>query len=191
MKYSGVFHLGVHKATLAEANARSGDRVAVTIELDDQPLPTDVLPDDLAKAIAGTAATRAAWTKLSPAHRREHVKQVIEAKKPETRARRMPPRSRRCGADEPGAPVPDGGAGGSGRRGVARATFRRFGDPAADPRLRADRPRDAVAAGAPLRTPEPDQVQRRRRGRDRLVQRRRHHDTHVRERGRPSASAYP
>ena len=97
MKYSGVFHMGVHKATLTAAGAKTGlktglktgDRVDVTIELDDQPLPTDVVPDDLAKALAATASTRAAWTKLSPAHKREHVKQVTEAKKPETRARRI------------------------------------------------------------------------------------------------------
>jgi Bacteriocin-protection, YdeI or OmpD-Associated/Domain of unknown function (DUF1905) len=89
MKYSGVFHMGVHKATLAEAGVKGGDRVAVTIALDDQPLPTDVVPDDLAKAIAATAAQRSAWTKLSPAHKRGHVKQVIEAKRPETRARRI------------------------------------------------------------------------------------------------------
>jgi hypothetical protein len=89
MKYSGVFHMGVHKVTLAAAGAASGDRVEVTIELDDQPLPTDVVPADLEKAIAARAATRAAWAKLSPAHKREHVKHVIEAKKPETRARRI------------------------------------------------------------------------------------------------------
>ena len=89
MKYSGVFHMGVHKATLAAAGAASGDSVTVTIELDDQPLPTDVVPPDLEKAIAARATTRAAWAKLSPAHRREHVKHVIEAKKPETRARRI------------------------------------------------------------------------------------------------------
>jgi len=89
MKYSGVFHVGVHKATVAEAGVKVGDRVSVTIELDDQPLPTDVVPGDLAAAIAATAATRTAWTRLSPAHKREHVKLVIEAKKPETRARRI------------------------------------------------------------------------------------------------------
>ena len=89
MKYSGVFHMGVHKATLAAAGAASGDRVEVTIELDDQPLPTDVVPPDLEKAIAAGADTRAAWAKLSPAHKREHVEHVIEAKKPETRARRI------------------------------------------------------------------------------------------------------
>jgi len=88
MTYSGVFHLGIHKATLAAAGVAMGARVTVTIELDDQPLPTDVLPPDLDKAIA-RAGARTAWAKLSPAHKREHVKHVIEAKKPETRARRI------------------------------------------------------------------------------------------------------
>jgi len=89
MKYGGVFHMGVHKATLAAAGVKGGARVLVTIELDDEPLPTDVVPRYLEKAIAASAATRAAWAKLSPAHKREHVKHVIEAKKPETRARRI------------------------------------------------------------------------------------------------------
>jgi bifunctional DNA-binding transcriptional regulator/antitoxin component of YhaV-PrlF toxin-antitoxin module len=89
MKYSGVFHMGVHKATLAAAGVKSGARVEITIELDDEPLPTDVVPSDLEQAIAAHAGTCAAWAKLSPAHKREHVKQVIEAKKPETRARRI------------------------------------------------------------------------------------------------------
>src|SRR6185503_11734442 len=89
MKYGGVFHMGVHKATMAATGVTGGARVAVTIEIDDQPLPTDVVPRDLAAAIAARADTRAAWTKLSPAHKREHVKNVIDAKKPETRARRI------------------------------------------------------------------------------------------------------
>jgi hypothetical protein len=89
MKYSGVFHMGVHKATLAEAGVGGGDRVDVTVEIDDQPLPTDVVPDDLARAMAAHPKAATAWEKLSPAHRREHVKHVIEAKKPETRARRI------------------------------------------------------------------------------------------------------
>lgn len=89
MKYSGVFHMGVHKATLAEVGAGMGDRVKVTIELDDEPLPTDTVPPDLARALAKSPAAKAAFAKLSPAHKREHVKHVIEAKKPETRARRI------------------------------------------------------------------------------------------------------
>lgn len=89
MKYSGVFHMGVHKATIAEAGATSGDEVDVRIEIDDEPLPTDTVPPDLARALARSARLRAAWDKLPPSHRREHVKHVVEAKKPETRARRI------------------------------------------------------------------------------------------------------
>jgi uncharacterized protein YdeI (YjbR/CyaY-like superfamily) len=89
MKYSGVFHMGVHKATLARVKPRPGRRVALTIEIDDQPLPTDVVPGDLARALAKQPSAAATWKVLAPAHRREHVKQVIEAKKPETRARRI------------------------------------------------------------------------------------------------------
>jgi len=89
MKYSGVFHLGVHKATLAEAGAKPGQRVEVTIERDDRPLPADTVPEDLARAIGRSKRLRAAWEKLSPSHRREHVKHVVEAVKPETRARRI------------------------------------------------------------------------------------------------------
>lgn len=89
MKYSGVFHLGVHKATIEAANVPSGAEVSVAIEIDDQPLPTDTVPEDLAKAINGNAKAKAAWKAQSPAHKREHVAHVLEAKKPETRERRI------------------------------------------------------------------------------------------------------
>jgi hypothetical protein len=89
MKYGGVFHMGVHKATIAEAGVKPGDRVDVEIEVDSEPLPTDEAPADLAKAIAKNKAAKAAWAVLRPSHKREHVKAVLEAKKPETRARRI------------------------------------------------------------------------------------------------------
>src|SRR6185436_10735759 len=89
MKYSGIFHMGVHKATLAKAGVEPGARVDVTIELDDEPLPTDTVPKDLKKAIDANDAAAAAWRVLRPSLRREHVKSVIDAKKPETRARRV------------------------------------------------------------------------------------------------------
>jgi len=89
MKYSGVFHMGVPKASLAQAGVKPGTRVALTIELDDQPLPTDVVPADLAKRLAASAAAERAWQALRPSLKREHVKQLLAAKKPETRARRL------------------------------------------------------------------------------------------------------
>ena len=89
MKYSGRFHLGIHKATAASARVGRGDIVTLTIEVDDQPLPTDLVPDDLATALAEAPSVLEAWLALAPAQRRERVKSVIDAKKPETRARRV------------------------------------------------------------------------------------------------------
>lgn len=91
MKYSGVFHLGVHKATLAEAgiDVTAEAKVKVTIELDDEPLPTDVVPDDLAAALAKNNRARKAWETLRPSLKREYVKAITEAKRVETRARRV------------------------------------------------------------------------------------------------------
>ena len=89
MKYSGVFHMGVHKATLEEAGAKGGDTLDLTIEIDEEPLPADTVPPDFAKAIDQNAVAKAAWKELRPSHKREHVNAITEAKKPETRARRI------------------------------------------------------------------------------------------------------
>jgi hypothetical protein len=89
MKYSGVFHVGVHKTTASSAGVSQGARVDVTIELDDEPLPTDVVPDDLKQALGDDAKASTSWGKLAPAVRRGYVKSVQEAKKPETRKRRV------------------------------------------------------------------------------------------------------
>ena len=89
MKYSGVFHLGVHKATVAGAGVAGGDRVRVTIELDDRPLPTAAVPNDLALALSRNPKASTSWERLAPAVRRGFVKDVLDAKKDETRARRI------------------------------------------------------------------------------------------------------
>jgi len=87
--YSGVYHLGLHKAMLAQAGAQPGKKVTVTIELDPEPLPTDVVPDDLVAALARDREAAGAWEKLRPSHKREHVRALLDAKKPETRAARL------------------------------------------------------------------------------------------------------
>jgi uncharacterized protein YdeI (YjbR/CyaY-like superfamily) len=66
-----------------------GDTVRVTIERDPDPLPTDRVPPDLARALRQNPAARTAFAALTPSHKREHVGYVIEARKPETRARRI------------------------------------------------------------------------------------------------------
>jgi bifunctional DNA-binding transcriptional regulator/antitoxin component of YhaV-PrlF toxin-antitoxin module len=89
MKYSGVFHLGVHKATLAAAGAKLRDGVRVTIERDPDPLPNDRVPEELARALKKNKTAAAAFAALAPSHRREYVGFVVEAKRPETRERRI------------------------------------------------------------------------------------------------------
>jgi len=89
MKYSGVFHMGVHKATLAKADARLGDEVDITIARDTAPLPNDRVPPDLARALKTRRGAAEAFAALAPSRRRELVGSIKEAKTPETRARRI------------------------------------------------------------------------------------------------------
>jgi hypothetical protein len=89
MKYSGVFHLGIHKAVLKEAGVDFGETITVSIERDNEPLPSDIVPDDLAAVLKQDKRAAAAWKVLRPSMKREHVKSLLSAKKPETRARRL------------------------------------------------------------------------------------------------------
>jgi hypothetical protein len=51
--------------------------------------PGVVAPAELVAALAGAPAARATWDGLAPSHRREYVGWIEEAKRPETRARRV------------------------------------------------------------------------------------------------------
>jgi Bacteriocin-protection, YdeI or OmpD-Associated/Domain of unknown function (DUF1905) len=66
----------------------AGDEVEVDIEVDDEPRVVDV-PTDLAAALDQNPAARRAFDALSYSHQRQHVLAVEEAKKPETRQRRI------------------------------------------------------------------------------------------------------
>jgi hypothetical protein len=89
MKYSGIFHMGVHKATMSAAGVKVGEAVLVAIERDPDPLPADRVPADLARALRANEAAAAAFGALPPSHKREYVGFVIEAKTPATRVRRI------------------------------------------------------------------------------------------------------
>ncbi|WP_327141778.1 YdeI/OmpD-associated family protein [Nocardia sp. NBC_01327] len=79
--------LGVLKSIRADLGKGPGDTVTVTVERDTAERTIEV-PDDLAAALADADA-RAAFDALSYTRRREHIKAVSEAKRPETRARRI------------------------------------------------------------------------------------------------------
>jgi Bacteriocin-protection, YdeI or OmpD-Associated/Domain of unknown function (DUF1905) len=85
----GTLLLGVHKATVKAAGSSIGDALDVTMSLDTEPLPEDTIPDILEDALRRSTPARAAWDRMPPSHRREYVRHILEAKKDETRARRV------------------------------------------------------------------------------------------------------
>jgi len=80
--------LGFNKATRTAAEVAAGDEVDVLIRLDGAARTVDV-PDDLAAALAGVPGAREAFDGLSYSHRKEHVRSVQDAKRPETREKRI------------------------------------------------------------------------------------------------------
>jgi hypothetical protein len=83
----GCLALGILKQIRGELGKGPGDPVTVTVERDTAERTIEV-PADLAEALEA-AGMREAFDALSFSHRREHVQAIEEAKKPETRARRI------------------------------------------------------------------------------------------------------
>ncbi len=69
------------------AGVSHGDTVTVRVELDTEKRTVTAPPDLLRALKAAGVADR--WKSLSYTHQREHVEAIEEAKKPETRARRI------------------------------------------------------------------------------------------------------
>ena len=88
MRYGGVVWLGVHKATMQSAGVGHGDAVTVEVELHDAPRVVEV-PEALKRALSGDRAAREAFDALAFTHRKEYAQWVGEAKRDETRERRV------------------------------------------------------------------------------------------------------
>ena len=86
--YGGRSYIGFRREICEAAGLQLGKTITVAIELDAEPRVVDV-PPDLARALAKHASARKWFDALSYSHRREHAQWVAEAKKPETRARRI------------------------------------------------------------------------------------------------------
>ncbi|MBI3269336.1 MAG: DUF1905 domain-containing protein [Planctomycetes bacterium] len=86
--YGGKSYVGVRKSNRDAAGVTVGERVTVTIESDDEPRIVTP-PPELAVALAGDARAAAGWARLSYTHQREHADAIAEAKRPETRERRV------------------------------------------------------------------------------------------------------
>jgi hypothetical protein len=84
----GEFLLGMSRAVRDQVGAQAGDTVDVEIALDAAPAEIE-LPEALAAALAGDSAARAGFDGLAPSHRKEYARWIAEAKKDETRDRRV------------------------------------------------------------------------------------------------------
>jgi hypothetical protein len=83
----GCMALGILKSIRTELGKGAGDPVTVTLQRDPAERTVEV-PADLAAALE-EAGLRKAFDALSYSHRREHVNAINDAKKAETRARRI------------------------------------------------------------------------------------------------------
>lgn len=80
--------IGFSKAVRAELGVELGQTLDVVVERDDAPREVP-LPPELAAALAADPAAQRAFDALAPSHRKEHARSVADAKKPETRDRRI------------------------------------------------------------------------------------------------------
>lgn len=86
--YGDGYFLPVNRENRAGADVDAGDRVTVELSSDDAERTVDV-PPDLAAGLDADPPIRARFDALSFSHRREFVRWVSEAKRPETRERRI------------------------------------------------------------------------------------------------------
>ena len=84
----GCHFMVVNRHLREAANVKGGETVPVTMERDAEPRVITP-PADFARALKADKGASATWDKLSYTHRREHVEHIEEAKKPETRQRRI------------------------------------------------------------------------------------------------------
>lgn len=87
-RMGGEFLVGLNRAVREAAGAEVGDRVTITLELDTEPREVNV-PEALAGALEDDPQARAAFEALAFTHRKEYARWIAEAKREETRERRV------------------------------------------------------------------------------------------------------
>ena len=85
-KYGGTYLLGFKRELREAADIEEGDVLDLDLELDTEPREVEV-PTDLEAAF--DEKTRTAFERMSYTHRKEYADWIEEAKRPETRKRRV------------------------------------------------------------------------------------------------------
>jgi hypothetical protein len=84
----GKYIFVVNRELRTNAHVKGGEQISVTMERDEEPRIITP-PPDLARALRANKTAQAAWDKLSYTHKKEHARAVEDAKRPETRVRRI------------------------------------------------------------------------------------------------------
>ena len=84
----GEYFICVNRQMREGGNCGIGDTVKVVMEPDTAPRTVNP-PPDLKKALKSDQAAQQAWDRYSYTYRKEFAQWITEAKKPETRARRL------------------------------------------------------------------------------------------------------
>lgn len=87
-RMGGESLVGLSRAVRTGAGVDVGDQVDVSIELDTAPREVEV-PDALAAALATDEEARTIFEALAFTHRKEYARWIAEAKRDETRQRRV------------------------------------------------------------------------------------------------------
>jgi hypothetical protein len=86
--YGNRYYIGFNKELREWAGIAIGDRVQVSLELDREPRTVEV-PPALPAALESDSKARAVFEGLSYTHRNEYARWIAEAKRDETRDRRV------------------------------------------------------------------------------------------------------
>lgn len=84
----GEYVIGLSKAARAQLGVDIGDEVTVVVGLDEQPREVEI-PPALGEALAAEPVAAAAFERLAYTHRKEYATWIAEAKRAETRERRV------------------------------------------------------------------------------------------------------
>jgi len=87
-RMGGEFLVGLSREVRQGAGVEAGDEAEVAIELDRAPREVEV-PEALAAALAADPQAAALFGRMAFTHRKEYARWVAEAKRPETRQRRV------------------------------------------------------------------------------------------------------
>jgi hypothetical protein len=87
-RMGGEFLVGLNREVREGAAVQAGDQAEVTIELDRMPREVQV-PEALAAALAADPQAAASFEQMAFTHRKEYARWIAEAKRAETRQRRV------------------------------------------------------------------------------------------------------